>query len=274
MYLVINSYYYTFESYRTAVSLRNPSTILAVAGLVIFVLCIVDSYRSHGLLNNWVSENVKLAIIAISELFTLTCWFAIQSKRDDQAVKRVRKDLNTLEASLPKLKVLWFKKYISKSPEFYLQLAKDLDDLITLKNKHKSPFSFGRSEIFAMIFASDAKNRILAMFMGGCAIVTALLIAEGASIELLFSLINNGQVSGLLYAAAVYAVVIMAAALTARMSFNFVLLVFDYVFDSLDGLNSRSIRRTKLFLNQLLQLYTLEKPRHRASAGFERIRPS
>lgn len=273
IYLMINGYYYMFESYRTAVSLRNWSTLLALAGLAIFAFCIVDSYHAHGLLNNWLSENGRLTVIALSELFTLICWFVIQLKRDQQAVERAQKDLDTAETALPLLKGLWFKKYVSNKPSHYLQLAKDLDDLITLKNKHKSPFSFGRNELFAMIFTGDAKNRILAMFMGVCAIVTALLIAEGANVSTLFSIINGGQAVDLFYVAVLYSVVIMAAALTARLSFNFVLLVFDYVIDSLDGLNSRSIRRSKLFLNQLLQLYTPEKPRHRVRAGYQSTPP-
>ena len=65
--------------------------------------------------------------------------------------------------------------------------------MLTLKEKYKSVFASDANSFGRLIFTSDSKNRLLAMFMGIVAALIALTISTGVNIYSIFIFFENSR---------------------------------------------------------------------------------
>ena len=82
---------------------------------------------------------------------------------------------------------MWFVKCVSSDQTKYLEIAEKIDKTLSLKEKYKSNFSFDSKQIGLLFFQPDSKARILTMFMGVCAAIIALSLAEPTRVKALYT---------------------------------------------------------------------------------------
>ncbi len=99
------------------------------------------------------------------------------------------------------------------------------------------------------------------------AIIVALMIAFGINISDFFKVYE--QINGWKFIADVFtiSIFIIMMILILKYAFLIVVLIFELLFDKLDGNKSTSIRRASGFINQLLMFAELPKNCHKVNVS-------
>jgi hypothetical protein len=261
VFKTINEYHQNFESYKDVVTLKSPWVWLSILALMLF------GYSFFWYIDNTLLPLVSLPsekrifFVILFEVITLLCWFKLQIIRDRVVINRIQKLLETEENDILKLKSMWFEDTLGQSNTTYLKLADDIDKLISLREKHQSNLSLSmdKKQIAELLFSSESKNRVLAMFMGICASIMGLSIAGGATINNVFEFYEKESLSALFWVAAKFSVLVILSFLVFRYILLVLLLMVELMFDKADGMNSTSSRRASIFIDQLIALHQLEK---------------
>lgn len=263
IYRTVNRYHHDFESFRGVVKL----TSVWVWGFVISSVGMGYSFVWYANADVWPygywPQGRRLILVLFLELVAISCWARLQWLRDKSVVERCQKKFGTKSESMTHLKYLWFKHTLNVKKTSYLDLALQIDKMIELRIKHKSSFSLGKKQIMDLVFSVESKNRVLAMFMGLCAAVVALSIANGARLDDLIYLFHEEsawQIFGIVF---FVSIIFMVTFLVFRYILIFLVVAFENFFNLADGLNSTSKRRVSNFINQLISLHELEKARIR-----------
>jgi len=195
------------------------------------------------------------------EVIAIICWLRLQHLKEQKIIKKMQSKFNQSTCNLTKLKSIWFERTIGVKNTEYIDLAKNLDTFLHLKESHKSSLSITGREIGALFFSPDSKNRILAMFMGLCAVTMALCIAAGTNINTIFDLLKNESLFQLFFYTGFISALIISSFLVIRYLILLVYVGLELLIGKADGLNSKSKRRVSIFINQLLMLHVIEKAR-------------
>jgi len=263
IYRTVNRYHHDFESFRGVVKL----TSVWVWGFVVASVGMGYSFVWYASADVWPydywPQGYRLILVLFFELIAILCWARLQWLRDKSVVERCQKNFGTNSESMIHLKSLWFKHTLNDNKNSYLDLALQIDKMIDLSEKHKSSFRLGKKQMIGLVFSLESKSRILAMFMGLCAAVVALSIANGARLDDLIYLFHDEslwQMSGIVF---FVSIIFMFTFLVFRYILIFIAVAFENLFNLADGLNSTSKRRVSNFINQLISLHELEKARIR-----------
>lgn len=263
VYRTVNRYHNQFESFKEVIRFRNLSIwifVLSVIGMIYSIFHLLGI--EHGNTNQ-ILVGLSFLSIFIFEVIAILAWVRIQYLRDKLVISSCQKRLKTDVKSIAELKALWFERTLDYKRTDYLQVASDIDKMIQLRDKHRSSFTFGKKQILNVVFSFDSKNRILAMFMGVCAIIVALSISSGASLENIYSFYREGELMLWISFAIILSILLMIAFLVIRHVTIFFIVIFENIFNMIDGESSTSRRRASNFINQLINQYELKKGRIR-----------
>ncbi|MGE8545398.1 MAG: hypothetical protein ACN6NS_13930 [Acinetobacter johnsonii] len=205
----------------------------------------------------------RLMLCIFMEVIVLLLWFKLEKQRERVIISRVQLLFATNEDNIYELKKMWFKKCVSANLNSYLEIAENIDKVLTLKEKYKSIFASDANSFGRLIFTSDSKNRLLAMFMGIVAALIALTISTGVNIYSIFIFFENYSLSKFIAHVFVFSVFLMLFILIIKgLIIAFVELISTFG-DQLDKDRATSKRRSRIFINQLLYFYDLPKPKIR-----------
>ena len=271
-------------------SVSSEKTILEVLKIIDFsgsqIALIVD--ENNKLIGTVTDGDIRRAILAgislgkpVSEI--MNCNPSIVHEKHERSailmkmqekriIKKAQCLLQTTENSIPKLKKLWFKAAIGTDSTQYLEVAEKIDKIIKIKEINQSNFKFGSKELGNLIFQTESKNRILAMFMGCFAAVVALSIKSGATIDDLISFYSDAPFLTLLFLDFLLSIFLLLAILITKLAFLFIFDLFSSWSDSLNKQKAISPRRAKIFINQLLYFYDLPKGKFKIKTGFISIK--
>jgi len=257
----INRYHDQFESYKKVITPKSFAFWVSIFSVVSFIYSFFWYLNKDLWPSSALEQNHRLFVVMAFEALTLACWFRFQTMRDKLVIKSAKSLLSTDETNILKLKKLWLEKTLGTPSSEFLELAKEIDSLLDLRERNKSALSLDTQRFLSLIFTKESKNRVLAMFMGVCAAVIGLSISAGASVENIFSFFEGESISSLFLMAFIFSLFIMLTYLVFWYSLLVMSTVIGSFFDRLDGLNNSSNRRAKTFINQLVVLHELPKGR-------------
>lgn len=257
----INRYHDQFESYRKVITPKSLVLWISIFSVASFIYSFFWYLNKDLWPASTLEKNHRLFVVMAFEVLALACWFKLQVMRDKLVTQSAKALLKTDETNILKLKKMWLEKTLGTPSSKFLDIARDIDSLLDLRERNKSPLSLDSQRFLSLIFTIESKNRILAMFMGVCAAIIGLSISAGASVENIFSFFEGESIRSLLLLAFIFSIFLMLTYLV----FWYFLLVLSTVIgsflDRLDGLNSTSNRRARIFINQLVVLHDLPKGR-------------
>ncbi len=264
LFKIINSYYDLFVSYKRVIYLKNKNIWFFVILFCVFAY----SFFWYTTLNAFpylpeFNQLYRLMLCIFMEVIVLLLWFKLEKQRERVIISRVQLLFATNEDNIYELKKMWFKKCVSANLNSYLEIAENIDKVLTLKEKYKSVFASDANSFGRLIFTSDSKNRLLAMFMGIVAALIALTISTGVNIYSIFIFFENYSLSKFIAHVFVFSVFLMLFILIIKgLIIAFVELISTFG-DQLDKDRATSKRRSRIFINQLLYFYDLPKPKIR-----------
>lgn len=261
VYRTINRYYQEFESYRGIATLKSPWVWLSLFSLA----ALGWSFYWYINVDAWphldIPQDYRVTVGLFFEAVALGCWFRLQVLRDRVIIERCQKQFKTKSKKMPELKALWLEHTLATSKTEYLDLAEKIDKMVSLRFRHKPSLELTKKQFWELIFSSESKGRILAMFMGACAGLVGLSIAGGATIEDVFVAFRGATFWGVTVQVAVISVFLFLVLGAFRYVALMALLVVEIASDKIDGMNSTSSRRASIFINQLVALHEIEKGR-------------
>lgn len=257
----INRYHRQFESYREVITIKSWISWLSVMTMLSFIYSFFWHLDYVAWPESSLKENQRFFIVVAFEVVSLLCWVRLQSIRNKKIVNMMKKELETGEENILKLKRRWIEKTLGISSSDFFSLAKDIDNMLELKQRNKSPFSFSLDQVLNLIFTSESKNRVLAMFMGICAGLVGLSISSGASINNIFSFYQNYTPELLVLISFFISVFILLTYLVFRYALLILFTALSAISGRIDGLNAISNMRTKYFVHDLVLLHELPKGR-------------
>ncbi len=257
----INRYHDQFESYKKIITPKSFLFWVSVFSVASFIYSFFWYLNKDLWPESVLEQNYRLFVVMSFEVLALLCWFKFQGEKNKLVVESSKTLLKTDETDIVKLKKMWLEKTLGTPSSEFLEIAKDIDSLLDLRERNKSPLSLDFQRFLSLIFTIESKNRVLAMFMGVCAAVIGLSISAGASINDIFSFFEGESISTLLLLAFIFSIFLMLTYLVFWYSLLVLSTVIGSTLDSIDGLNSSSNRRARTFINQLVVLHELPKGR-------------
>lgn len=257
----INRYHQQFESYKGVISLKSWIFWLSILAIFCFIYSFLWYINPEYWPTSKLNYQKRIIPVMLFECVALLCWFKLQKDRAKKIIEDAKRSLNTKEENLTKLKRLWLEKTLGIPSTQFLELAIDIDKIINLKQKYKSPFSLTSEQLLNLIFSVESKNRVLAMFMGICAALIGLSISAGASINDLFYFYIKESTSSLLTLNFLISLFLILSYMIARYIFLVITTIFSAAINNLEGLKCINNNRAKEFVNDLVILHELPKAR-------------
>ncbi len=261
----INRYHHYFESYRDVITYKSLWTWISVISLLGFLFFLGWYFRAAVIPTSDFEKGSRLALCVFFEITALLSWFRLQVLRNKEVVRRCQYLFDTNEDSISALKAKWLEVTLQIPRESYLELAEDIDRMMSLKERHKPSFSFDLKGVAELIFAAESKGRVLIMFMGVSAGFIALSIAGGATIDSIFEFYGLFTLSQTLIFIGTVSFVVMLTFQAMKYAALFCLHGIEVFVEKNDGLKTASNRRAGVFINQLLLFYHLKKGRVRVA---------
>jgi hypothetical protein len=166
--------------------------------------------------------------------------------------------------TLSEAKRKWIDTSFNTSADKYLEFARDIDELLELRNRHKSILSFGRRELTNTIYNSGSSARLTNLFLAFSASIIALSIA---TLETLFISYDSVETTDLVTLFISLPVMIFIVALLIKFLIMLVISGFEALSAKIDGLRSRSERRASLLIADLIELYQPAVGRYRVDGS-------
>ncbi len=262
-----NIYYELFESYKPIFFIKNKYIWFLFVSFSIFI-CSFFWYININVFNFMpeIHRFYRLIICIVMEIIVLISWFKLEKQREKKIISRLQILFITDENNFYELKKLWFKNCVNSNQNTYLEIAEKIDKVFVLKEKYKSVFSFDTYSFGRLIFTSDSKNRLLAMFMGGVAALIALTISTGVNINNVFEFFYNYSLTKFIANVFVFSVFLMFLMLIIKVAILISVELLSSFGDQLDKDRATSKRRSRIFINQLLYFYDLPKPKIRITS--------
>ncbi|KRW60820.1 hypothetical protein AO724_13885 [Aeromonas allosaccharophila] len=259
VFRVVNTYYEDFESYDCVFTFKTIRFWLCLISLAFFISAILWRFEAFSIPHANVSLSNRTFFVFLLEFCFLMSCFSLNLLRDEIVVSRMQGKLKTNEKKLSKLKLIWLQKTVGVGMDSYLSLAKELDQLLDLRKKHNNNFSPSLQTIVHLIYTSDAKNRILALFISVSAATVALSISAGSNINDVFSFIQETGWHQFFILDATIAFGIFASIVGIRLMAWMIYVALYKMSDKVKGVNDIDHFRVSLFINQLLLAHTFKK---------------
>lgn len=163
--------------------------------------------------------------IVIPEAIWLAITFWIRSWKDRQAIEATNRELASGYKSMAECRLQMLRSVTGKEPSEFLEVAQEIDDLVSLKRKFRKSSELTWVEFARSIYDSDSKARLLTLAIVLVSTIVALSVRSDATLEAVFDLFTDPTGQGFLFLLAVIATVIFFGLIGLRV-FIFTLVEF------------------------------------------------
>lgn len=170
--------------------------------------------------------------IVVPEAAWLGITFWIRAWKDRQIVEATNKLLAMNFQSMDECRLHMLRSVVGKKPSDFLSVAKEVDDLISLKRKFRKHSDLTWAEFARSIYNNDSKARLLTLAIVLVSTTVALAVRSDATLDAVFDLFSEPAGQSFLAFLAVISTLIFFAVLGLRV----------FVFTAIDALTSWSIK--------------------------------
>lgn len=191
LYKIAARYYTKQESYSAYGIMKNIYFWLLLMIISLFIYSVIN--RPIKLIAFLKSEPLYLIItLLILEIFVITILALNDQYRDKRIKEGIEKELKRNFNSLMDAKVAYLKYLLSCTQSDFRELAKDLQGMLKLSQQYHNN-QHVVNKISNFIFNSEAKQRILALFILLSSIITIISVSGGANLEILISIFEQNK---------------------------------------------------------------------------------
>lgn len=143
--------------------------------------------------------------IAVPEAIWLGISFWIRSWKDNQILEATNRELGSNFKSIDECRFQMLRSVTGKEPLEFLEIAKEIDDLVSLKRKFRKNSDLTWAEFIRSIYDSDSKARLLTLAIVLVSTTVALSVRSNVTLDAVFDLFTDPAGQGLLLLIAVIA---------------------------------------------------------------------
>lgn len=147
-------------------------------------------------------------IIVVLEVIWLGITFWIRSWKDDRILEATNRELESDFKSMDECRLQMLQSVTGKEPSEFLEMAQEIDDLVSLKRKFRKNSDLTWAEFARSIYDSDSKARLLTLALVLVSTTVALSVRSDVTLDAVFDLFTDpaGQ-GGLLFLAGIVTVI-------------------------------------------------------------------
>lgn len=155
--------------------------------------------------------------IAVPEVIWLGITFWIRSWKDEQILETTNRTLMANFKSMGECRLQMLQSVTGKGPSEFLEVAKEIDDLVSLKRKFRKSSDLTWAEFARSIYDSDSKARLLALAIVLVSTTVALSVRSDATLDAVFDLFTEPAGQAFLLLLAVIAMAIFFGLIGLRV---------------------------------------------------------
>lgn len=146
--------------------------------------------------------------IVVPEAIWLGITFWIRSWKDDRILEATNRELGSDFKSMDECRLQMLQSVTGKEPSEFLEIAQEIDDLVSLKRKFRKNSDLTWAEFARSIYDSDSKARLLTLALVLVSTTVALSVRSDVTLDAVFDLFTDpaGQ-GGLLFLAGIATVI-------------------------------------------------------------------
>lgn len=156
-------------------------------------------------------------IIVIPEAIWLGITFWIRSWKDDQILEATNRELASNFKSVDECRLQMLRSVTGKGPSEFLDVAKEIDDLVSLKRKFRKNSDLTWAEFVRSIYDSDSKARLLTLAIVLVSTTVALSVRSDVTLDVVFDLFTDPAGQAFLLLLAVIATVVFFGLIGLRV---------------------------------------------------------
>lgn len=141
--------------------------------------------------------------IVVPEAIWLGVTFWIRLWKDDQIIEATNRELVSNFKSMDECRLEMLRSVTGKEPSEFLEVAQEIDDLVTLKRKFRKNSDLTWSEFARSIYDSDSKARLLTLAIVLASTTVALSVRSDVTLDAVFDLFTDPAGQGFLLLLAV-----------------------------------------------------------------------
>ena len=161
--------------------------------------------------------NNSFLIIVIPEAIWLGITFWIRSLKDKKILETTNRELASNLKSVDGCRLQMLRSVTGKEPSEFLDVAKEIDDLVSLKRKFRKNSDLTWAEFVRSIYNSDSKARLLTLAIVLVSTTVALSVRSDATLDAVFDLFTDPAGQGFLFLLAVIATVVFFGLIGLRV---------------------------------------------------------
>lgn len=186
-YAIANDYFREMEGWHLYPGLRNwlswAWAFLAIAWIESLLLT-MQHLMGHGSLWNW-----RFGLLIILELMLLLVTDAI-STRKHSALFGASHGKKINRSELDELRTRLLCKHLKTTPDNFLEIVKEIKDLKVSRKEFRQASEIEWSFFLRKLYDPDSKPRVLAVFLAGLTILTALAL-RSAELPTIFETVDS-----------------------------------------------------------------------------------
>lgn len=158
-------------------------------------------------------------IIVVPEVIWLGITFWIRSWKNDRILEATNRELASNFKSVDECRLQLLQSVTAKQPSEFLEVAKEVDDLVSLKRKFRKNSDLTWAEFVRSIYDSDSKARLLTLAIVLVSTTVALSVRSDATLDAVFDLFTDPGGQGFLLFLSVMATVVFFGLIGLRVFF-------------------------------------------------------
>lgn len=156
-------------------------------------------------------------LIVVPEVIWLAITFWIRSWKDRQILEATNHKLASNFESMEECRIHILREVTAKEPPEFLEIAKEIDDLVTLGRKFRRNSDLTWAEFVRSIYDNDSKARLLTLVIVLVSTTVALSVRSEATLDAVFDLFIDPAGQRFLLLLAVIATVIFFGLIGLRV---------------------------------------------------------
>lgn len=155
--------------------------------------------------------------IVIPEAIWLGITFWIRSWKDDRILEATNRELGSKFKSVDECRLQMLRSVTGKEPSDFLDVAQEIDDLVSLKRKFRKNSELTWGEFIRSIYDSDSKARLLTLMLVLVSTTVALSVRNDVTLDTMFDLFIDPSGQHFLLTLALFATVIFFGLIGLRV---------------------------------------------------------
>lgn len=167
--------------------------------------------------------------IVVPEVIWLGITFWIRSWKDERILEATNRELGSDLKSVDECRLYMLRSVTGKEPSKYLDVAQEIDDLVSLKRKFRKNSDLTWAEFVRSIYDSDSKARLLTLMLVLVSTTVALSVRSDVTLDTMFDLFIDPSGQHFLLTIALFATVIFFGLIGFRvLAFTLVEVVISW----------------------------------------------